>query len=268
MVADRHPQLAQDLADAVAAQPDLLEHDSVLAWHAHSHRGEPQLLNTLLDNLDGRHADNRDVAVLLLAEPTLLGLDPETVRSALRGTLHRAGSYPPPASNAFRALVAGFPDDPAVQDTWSAIRHERSLKGRVEVDVSVYYPLVCAGVPAAELVQQVAHDSTWITTHLTDAVDPPFAQAVIRRLQRDPEARAHVEAALTHADSADTWTAQLATLAAAATPLAPHVLDNLKMRLQHQQGLQLVDAVHDFTTATDLPVPILLLRILGSAPSI
>ncbi|MGW2016644.1 NACHT domain-containing protein [Streptomyces sp. NPDC001927] len=268
LVADRHPQLAQDLADAIAAQRDLLEHDSVLAWYAHSHRGEPELLTVLLDNLGSRQHDHHDVAVLLLAEPTLLGLDPETVRSALRGTLHRAGSYPPPASNAFRALVTGFPDDPAVQDTWTATRHKRSLQGRVEVDVSVYYPLVCAGVPAAELVQQVAHDSTWITTHLTDAVDPPFAQAVIRRLQRDPEARAHVEAALTHTDSVDTWTAQLAALAAAATPLPFHVLDNLKMRLQHQQGLQLADAVHDFTTATDLPVPILLLRILGSAPGI
>jgi hypothetical protein len=69
------------------------------------------------------------------------------------------------------------------------------------VDVSVYYPLVGAGVPAAELVQQVAHDSTWITTHLTDAIDPPYAQAVIRRLQRAPEARARVEAALTHTDT-------------------------------------------------------------------
>ncbi|WP_268827257.1 hypothetical protein [Streptomyces sp. SLBN-115] len=39
------------------------------------------------------------------------------------------------------------------------------------------------------------------------------------------------------------------------------------MRLQHQQALQLPDAVHDFTTASDLPVPLLLLRILGSAPS-
>ncbi|MFJ8637212.1 NACHT domain-containing protein [Streptomyces sp. NPDC093568] len=265
LVADRHPQLAQDLATAVAAQPDLLEHDSVLAWYAHSHRGEPGLLNVLLDNLES-HRDQREVAALLLAEPTLLGLDPETVRSALRGTLHRAVGYPPPDSNAFRALVAGFPDDPAVQDTWSATRHERSLKGRVEVDVSIYYPLVCAAVPAAELVQQVAHDSTWITTRLTEAVDPPFAQAIIRRLQRDPEARAHVEAALTHPDSTDTWTAQLATLAAAATPLTAHVLDNLKMRLQRQQALQLPDAVHDFTTATDLPVPILLLRILASAP--
>ncbi|MFE9127389.1 NACHT domain-containing protein [Streptomyces sp. NPDC007148] len=268
LVADRHPQLAQDLADAVAAQPDLLEHDSVLAWYAHSHRGEPQLLNVLLDKLDGRQHDDSGVAALLLAEPTLLGLDPETVRSALRGTLHRAGSYPPPASNAFRALVAGFPDDPAVQDTWSATRRERSLRGRVEVDVTIYYPLVCAAVPADKLVQQMAHDSTWIATHLSDAVDPPFAQAIIRRLQRDPEARAHVEAALTHTDSADTWTAQLAALAAAATPLPPHVLDNLKMRLQHQQRLQLADSVHDFTTATDLPVPVLLLRILGSAPGI
>ncbi|WP_160160065.1 NACHT domain-containing protein [Streptomyces sp. SLBN-115] len=133
LVAERHPRLAQDLAAAVAAQPDLLKHDSVLAWYAHSHRGEPQLLNVLLDNLDGHHHDQGDVAALLLAEPTLLGLDPETVRSALRDTLHHPGSYPPPASNAFRALVAGFPDDPAVQDTWSATRHERSLKGRVEV---------------------------------------------------------------------------------------------------------------------------------------
>ncbi|WP_148305710.1 hypothetical protein [Streptomyces collinus] len=40
----------------------------------------------------------------------------------------------------------------------------------------------------------------------------------------------------------------------------------LQERTGAKQALQLLDAVHDFTTATDLPVPILLLRSLASAP--
>lgn len=268
LVADRHPQLAQELATAVMANPGLLAHDSVLAWYAHNHHGDPQLLNVLLNNLDSRHHDSHDVAALLLAEPTQVGLNPDTVRTALRGKLPRPGGYPPSSSNAFRALVAGFPDDPAVVDTWSAIQNQRSSKGKIEVDVSVYYPLACAAVQADELVQQVAHDSEWITTRLTNAVDPPFAQAVIRRLERDLEARDHVEAALTHPDSPDTWAAQLGALAASATPLHSDVLDNLQTRLHRQQALDLPDAVHDFTTATDLSVPVILLRILGLASGV
>ncbi|WP_371599974.1 NACHT domain-containing protein [Streptomyces sp. NBC_00564] len=264
LVADRHPQLAQELATAVATDPGLLAHDSVLAWYAHNHHGDPQLLNVLLNNLDSHHHGRHDVAALLLAEPTLLGLDADTVRTALRGKLPRLGGYPPSSSNAFRALIAGFPDDPAVVDTWSATQNQRSREGQIEVDVAIYYPLACAAVSADELVQQVAHDSEWITTHLTDAVDPPFAQAVIRRLERDLEARNHVEVALIHPDSPDTWAAQLGALAASATPLHSDVLDNLQTRLHRQQTVGLPDVVHDFTTATDLPVPVILLRILGS----
>jgi hypothetical protein len=265
LVADRHPQLAQELAAAIAAHPSLLTHDSVLAWYSHVHRGEPQLLDVLIDNLHESGHGRRDVAPMLLADPLALGLDAATVRRALHSELGtRRSSYPLPSSGAFLALIAGFPDDTAVTDTWEALQHERALHGQVEVDVSVYYPLACAAVEATDFVDQVAHDSAWISSHFTNAVDPPFAQAVIRRLERDPEARAWVEAAITSTDTSDAWAAQIASLYGGATVLTPGIADALHRRLHRQQVLLLPDAVHDFVTGTNVPVPALLLRILQS----
>jgi hypothetical protein len=265
LVADRHPQLAQELAAAVDQQPDLLTHDTVLAWYAHTHRGEPHLLKVLIDNLRPGDNGSRDVAPLLLADPLVLGLDPATVQRALHAELGpRRSGYPLPASGAFLALAAGFPDDTAVADAWEALQRERDLHGHVEVDVSVYYPLSYAAVETADFVDQVAHDSAWISSHFTNDVDPPFAQAVIRRLERDPEARTLADASITSTDTSDAQAAQLASLSSAATTLSPDVADNLRQRLHRQQGLQLPDAVHDFVTATDVSVPALLLRMLQS----
>ncbi|MCZ4510025.1 NACHT domain-containing protein [Streptomyces sp. ActVer] len=265
LVADRHPQLAQELAAAVDQQPDLLTHDTVLAWYAHTHRGEPHLLHALIDILRPSDNGSRDVAPLLLADPLVLGLDPATVQRALHTELSpRRCGYPLPSSGAFLALVAGFPDDTAVADAWEALQHERDLYGQVEVDVSVYYPLAYAAVETADFVDQVSRDSAWISSHFTNDVDPPFAQAVIRRLERDPEARTRADAAIISTDTSDARAAQLASLSSAATALPPDVADNLRQRLHRQQGLQLPDAVHDFVTATDVPVPALLLRILQS----
>jgi hypothetical protein len=266
LVADRHPQLAQDLAAAVAGHPSLLTHDSVLAWYSHVHRGEPQLLDVLIANLhEGGHR-RRAVAPMLLADPLGLGLDAATVRRALHSELDSRLSsyYPPPSSGAFLALIAGFPDDAAVTGTWEALQRKRALHGQIEVDVSVYYPLACAAIEATGFVDQVAHDSAWISSHFTKSVDPPFAQAVIRRLERDPEARVRVEAAITSTDTSDAWAAQLSSLYSAATALTPDIADDLHTRLHRQQDLPLPDAVHDFVTATDVSVPALLLRILQS----
>ncbi|MFD9196060.1 NACHT domain-containing protein [Streptomyces phaeochromogenes] len=265
LVADRHPQLAQELATAVAQQPDLLTHDSVLAWYAHTHRGEPHLLNVLIDNLRAGDNGSRDVAPMLLADPLILGLDAAAVRQALHSELGtRRSHYPLPSSGAFLALVAGFPDDDAVTGTWEALQQERALRGHVEVDVSVYYPLAYAAVETADFVEQVAHDSAWICERLTKDVDPPFAQAVIRRLERDPEARTRSEAAITSTNTSDARAAQLASLSSAANALSPDAAGNLRQRLHRQQSLQLPDAVHDFVTARDVPAPVVLLRILQS----
>ncbi|MCX5262010.1 hypothetical protein OOK27_49155 [Streptomyces canus] len=113
-------------------------------------------------------------------------------------------------------------------------------------------------------MDQVARDSEWISSHFTNDVDPPFAQAVIRRLERDPEAPTQTDAAITSTGTSDARAAQLASLSSAATALPSDVADNLRQRLHRQQALQLPDAVHDFVTATDVPVPALLLRILQS----
>ncbi|MGI5199921.1 hypothetical protein ACQEVY_40840 [Streptomyces sp. CA-288835] len=235
LVADRHPQLAQELATAVDQQPDLLTHDTVLAWYTHTHRGEAHLLRTLIDNLRPGDNGSRDVAPLLLADPLVLGLDPATVQRALHAELGpRRSGYPLPASGAFLALAAGFPDDTAVADAWEALQRERDLHGHVEVDVSVYYPLAYAAVETADFVDQVSRDSAWISSHFTNDIDPPFAQAVIRRLERDPEARTRAHAAITSTDTSDARAAQLASLNSAATALPPDVAHNLRQRLHRQ----------------------------------
>ncbi|MEV7996104.1 hypothetical protein AB0O67_30690 [Streptomyces sp. NPDC086077] len=146
LVADRHPQLAQELAAAIEQQPDLLTHDTVLASYTHTppRRAAPAVRpdRHLRPGDDG----SRDVAPLLLADPLVLGLDPATVQRALHTELgpRRSDS---PAPYLRRVPRPGrVPRRQAVTDAWEALQRERELHGHVEVDVSVYYPLAYAAV--------------------------------------------------------------------------------------------------------------------------
>jgi hypothetical protein len=46
LVADRQQLLSQELAQAVADQPKLLDNDGVLAWYARTHRGADELVTS------------------------------------------------------------------------------------------------------------------------------------------------------------------------------------------------------------------------------
>jgi len=99
--------------------------------------------------------------------------------------------------------------------------------------------------------------AAWSDTYF----DPQFARAVIRRLRRDASARTQLETSITSGQTPDTSAALRASLLAAAYPLKQHVAEALALRRQKQVLLPAPDMTHDYVSGTDLPVPLLLLRV-------
>jgi len=263
LVADRQPLLGRELAEAVAAEPALLDHDGVLAWYASTHRGENGLLTTLIDHLGGDSSNARSLAAMLLAEPQALGLDP----AAVQARLHEAFGpwrpwYPPSLSAALEALADGFPDDEVVRSCWASIADRRSRGEPADMHPRTYFPLAYAAVPAIEIINQLTRDiemtASWGDTYF----DPQFARAAIRRLRRDADARIQIESSVMNDSTPDSPAAQLASLLAAAYPLSQNVAEVLSERLRRQLSLPAPDMVHDHLSRTGLPTPLLLLRIL------
>jgi NACHT domain len=264
LVAARQPLLNRDLAQAVTAQPDLLAHDGVLAWYASAHRGDDDLPGVLISHLeDGSNA--RALASMLLAEPRALGLDPGTVQARLRAQFDPQRLwYPPDQSGALEALADGFPGDAIVQKCWDLVVERRQRGEPADMHPRTYFPLAYAAVPAAGILDLIAGDiqrmAAWGDTYF----DPQFARAVIHRLRRDADARSRLEASIMNTQTPDTTAGPLASLLAAAYPLSHDLAQALTSRHQRQLLLPAPDMTHDYVSGTDLPVPLLLLRVLDS----
>ncbi|MEV6009145.1 NACHT domain-containing protein [Streptomyces sp. NPDC051976] len=264
LVADRAPALASDLAQAVTADPSLLNRGTVLAWHASAHYGQAGLLDTLCQVTDADHTSWRPMADLLLADYWALGLDPQAVRERLHARLPQPPWHDslPSQSSALEALADAFPEDDEVRRYWAMLADMRSRGEPLDMAPATYFSLVYAAAPVADLLSHIAHDGVFLEK-LRGNFDRQFTRAVMRRLRRDEQARdslaAHIEAATT----SDTEAAQLASLLAGATPLNETTAESLASRLRRQAHLP--DATHDYVSGETLPVPLLMLGILDAS---
>ena len=264
LVADRQQLLSQELAQAVADQPTLLDNDGVLAWYASTHRGDENLTDILISRLDdGTNA--RALASMLLADPRDLGLAPDAVQERLR-SLFRTDRlwYPPFQSGALEALSDGFPDNDLVRKFWDMIADARKRGEPAGMHPRTYYPLAYAAVPAEELLDLLARDTERMAAWGDTYFDTHFSRAVTRRLRSDASARAKIEAYILASETADASAACFASLTAAAFSLSDGLTGNLTTRLQQQLLLPAPDMTHDYVSGADIPVPVLLLQILHS----
>jgi hypothetical protein len=265
LVADRQPVLSAELADAVAAEPALLDHDGVLAWYASAHRGEEDLLNTLIARVDVDGTNARPLSTMLLAEPRALGQDPEVIRTRLRSMLNpKRMWYPPYLSGVFEVLADAFPEDEIVRQTWATVAQLRSTGQAVHMHPRAYYPMAYAAVPTADLLVQLERDIHSMATRGRTYFDPQFARAVVRRLRRDSRARTRFEETILNPETNDPWAAQLASFLATAHPLSQNTVEALYARLERQQSLPMPDAIHDYTVAVEISVTMVLLEAATS----
>ena len=266
LVADRQQLLGQELAQAVADQPALLNNDGVLAWYASTHRGGDDNLTGVLHQPPRRrnqrpHPGQHAVS----ADPRDLGLAPDAVQERLR-SLFRSDRlwYLPYQSGALEALSDGFPDDDLVRRFWGMVADARKHGESAGMHPRTYFPLAYAAVPAEGLLELLAQDTGRMAAWGDTYFDTHFSRAVIRRLRRDASARAKIEAFILAPGTADAPASCFASLTAAAFPLSAELAGNLTTRLQQQLLLLAPDITHDYVSGSDIPVPVLLLQILHS----
>ena len=264
LVADRQQLLGQELAQAVADQPALLDNDGVLAWYASTHRGDENLTDILISRLDDS-TNARTLASMLLADPRDLGLAPDTVQGRLR-SLFRPDRlwHPPYQSGTLETLSDGFPDDDLIRKFWDMIAEPRRRGEPAGMHPRTYYPLAYAAVPAEELLDLLARDTERMAAWGDTYFDTHFSRAITRRLRRDASARAKIEAFILAPETADAPASCFASLTAAAFSVSDMLTGNLTTRLQRQLLLPAPDMTHDYVSGADIPVPVLLLQILHS----
>jgi hypothetical protein len=144
------------------------------------------------------------------------------------------------------------------------ITERRRRREPVDLHPRTYFPLAYAAVPAAGLLDLLTHDIRQMTAWGDTYFDPQFARAVIRRLRRDADARAQLEASILDAQTSDTTAGKLVSLLAASSPVSQDLVANLAARHQQQLLLPAADITHDYVSGTDLPLPLLFLQILDS----
>jgi hypothetical protein len=268
LVADREPSLAADLAAAVAAIPELLDQAGVLAWYANTHRGEPGLLETIRQAASNDPTNVRPLANLLLADFRSLGLEPEIVRAQLHADLPQGPwrEYLPGRSGALEALAEGFPDDEEVRRHWSMLAQVRARGERVDMEPRTYFALAYAAVPAGNLLTQITRDIAYLETSV-NFLEHQFTRALVRRLRRDEDARAHVSSHVESQQTTDAEAAQLAAFLAAAGSLTGATVTALHRRMALQAQRPEPDNIRDYCSSQNLPVPLLILRTLDASPN-
>jgi hypothetical protein len=148
LVADRHPVLGQELGQAVANQPALLDNDGVLAWYATTRHGDDDLADVLVGRLDDS-TNARTLASMLLADPHNLGLGPDDVQARLQSLFDPGRTwYLPYQSGALEALSDGSPGNALVRRFWEMVADLRRQGEPVYMHPRTYFPLVYAAVPA------------------------------------------------------------------------------------------------------------------------
>ena len=264
LVAERQPMLQRELSETLAEDQTLLEHDGVLAWYARTHRGEPQLLQTLIARLGRDGSNARPLPSLLLGRPETLGLDSDIVATELRRRFEPEMRWlPVDQSEVLEALADAAPADDMVRHCWEAFVKGRDQGRRVGMHARTYFPLAYAAVATADLVAQLHQDIERMSTSGRSYFEPQFVNSATRRLSRDAGARGAVEVCIRNQNTCDQQAAQLASLLASVHPLSSDTISNLMARLGRQLSADGPDAVHDCVSGADGPVHLLLLGVLS-----
>jgi len=267
LIADRQPLLSAQLEAAVTEHPQLLEHDAVISWYASTHRGQPPLLDVLIERVDADSSNARSLASMLLAEPSSLGIEAEDVRARLREHLAQAGVRRPGMyqSGALEALAEGFPDDEFVHACWQNVCDLRQRHGRAGMHPRTYLPLAYAAVPASDLRAQMAKDTVLLHLGEDGYFDHQFTRAIVQRLRRDEQARTRMEEEVRDPQLSDGEAAQLAGFLAAAQTLSPETAENLAGRLAAHLARAAQQPTLEYTPLGGESVAVALLSVLDAA---
>lgn len=263
LVAHRNIALQQELDNAIADDPKLLNQDGVLAWFAtRANKSADTIADVLVTRIRNVGHYGKDFASVLLAEPEQIGLNRQEIESrleeALSGGLEYSGDL------LLEALALLNPEHSKVGDLWlrySEIIATRRDREEYPIPLRTYFAVACAAADASEVLDSLMLHLETLDTDSVRQFDDTFTRHFTHRLRRDAAAAEMVRDAISHPTTSDSQAAVLAAFAAEADVLDTAVLIEVERRLANQIDVSLAPIVRDCVVSATLSVRNILTRV-------
>lgn len=262
LVAHQNATLLQELDDAVADDPEILELNGALAWFAtRGDKGADTLADVLVSHLKSHDGNGASPASILLAEPERIGLPRQELQDRLENALseHPTDWRDP----VLETLAMVCPDSPAVGDAWQQFSEIIANSEGQEVDLpgQTYFAVAFSAAASDQILGLLDHCLEWLDANDNRYYDEACTPHMTHRLRRDDAAAATVQAAVVNPATPDSRSALLVSLLAQATGLDASVLSEAERRLAAQSNAIVAPIVRDRTVGATHSVRTVLTRV-------
>ena len=266
LAAHQNVTLEQELDSVVAAHPELLKLEGVLAWFVtQGNKDADTVADVLVSQLQSSEGRG-DLASVLLAEPERIGLRGEDLQGRLENALSERSAYW--GDPVLEALALLCPESPAVVDAWKRFSDViTNRQGREDhlPPGHTYFAVAFAAADTNQIPELLNHCLKWLDGNRNRYDDDICSRHITHRLRRDDDAAAMVQAVVMHSATPDTQAALLVSLLAQATGLDGTVLAEANRRLAVQHNAILAPIVRDRTVGATHSVRTIFTRIADTA---
>ena len=265
-MAAQNATLEQELEDAVADDPDLLELNGVFAWFVSrgSKKSKESVADVLVSHTQKSSQHDYSPISLLVAESELVGRQRGEIRVRLESAIGRV-----PANTgdlALQTLAVLFPDHPKVRDAWhelSSLIADRSTDHPVHAPT--YFAVAYAAADSSEILKQIERNLNRLTEFGLTRYDYIFTRHVSYRLRRDIAAAGMVQDAVMDPATPDSRAALLVSHFAEATGLDKALINEVERRISAQDSVSLAPVLRDRAASVTLSVRTILTRVADAA---
>jgi hypothetical protein len=259
--ADYEP-LRSDILAAAAGDSQLRPYRQVLALLARSQPGTPELLDALFDSAlsPHNHPDAQRYALRLLAAPSSVGFDPDTVRQRLTAQTTGRGIH---GGALLQALLTGYPDTERDTALYEELAEAAEQGGDIGITHPVYYLIRYLGGPPGKILEHLTKDIEQLPRLGYSFLGDDLGAAAALRMRREAAVREAIVAEATDPSTLAAETAVLSRLVAQSGPMPAELAARLRVILGEDQTGQIGDTVLDPVQLADRTVDTLILELLA-----
>ena len=266
LVAHQNTTLLQELDDAIADDPTILESNGALTWFVtRGNKSADTLTDVLVSHLQSHDGNGRSPASVLLADPERIGLSPQELQSRLENALseHPTNRRDP----VLETLAVLHPESPKVVDAWQQFSEIIACSEDREVHLpgQTYFAVAFAAADSDQIPELLNHCLEWLDANDNRYYDDACTPHITHRLRRDDVAAGMVQAAVKNPSTPDSQAALLVSLLAHATGLEAAVLSEAERRLAAQNEAILAPIVRDRTVGATHSVRTIFTRVSDTA---
>ena len=266
LVAHQNTTLLQELDDAIADDPTILESNGALTWFVtRGNKSADTLTDVLVSHLQSHDGNGRSPASVLLADPERIGLSPQELQRRLENALsERPTSRRDPVLETLAVLC---PDSPKVVNAWQQFCEIIACSEDREVHLhgQTYFAAAFAAADSDQIPELLNRCLEWLDANDNRYYDDACTPHITHRLRRDDVAAGLVQAAVMNPLTPDSQAALLVSLLAQATGLEAAVLSEAERRLAAQNEVILAPIVRDRTVGATHSVRTIFTRVTDTA---